>query len=84
MIRLARIGAKKAPYYRMVVIEKERARDGSFLEIVGHYNPRTNPATVQLNGERIQYWLSKGAQPSDTVRELLKKQPAEPPAQQPA
>jgi small subunit ribosomal protein S16 len=85
MIRLARIGAKKAPYYRVVVIEKERARDGSFLEIVGHYNPRTNPATVQLNGERIQYWLSKGAQPSDTVRELLKKQPAEPkPAEPPA
>ena len=80
MIRLARTGAKKAPYYRVVVIEKERVRDGSFLEIVGHYNPRTRPASVQLNSQRIQYWIGKGAKPSAIVRRLIEKHPAPTPA----
>ncbi len=76
VIRLARIGAKKKPVYRVVVIEKERARDGSYLEIVGQYNPRTKPATIKLNNERIQFWAAKGAQPSPTVARLIKNQPA--------
>ncbi len=75
MIRLARIGAKKQPKYRVVVIEKERARDGRFHEIVGQYNPATTPPTVQLDTARIQHWMAKGAQPSETVKRLLKRQP---------
>ncbi|MBI4459356.1 MAG: 30S ribosomal protein S16 [Acidobacteria bacterium] len=76
-IRLTRKGAKKQPHYRIVVIEKSRPRDGRFVEIVGHYNPRTNPAEIRLDQERIAYWLQKGAQPSDTVRSFLRRpQPA--------
>ena len=80
MIRLTRRGAKKKPHYRVVVIEKANARDGRFVEIVGHYNPRKNPAEVVLKRERVDYWLSRGAQPSDTVRGLLnrKEEPASP------
>ena len=73
MIRLARVGARKQPYYRIVVIEKERARNGRPVEIVGTYNPRTNPASVELKRERVDYWVSKGAQVSDTVSRLLAK-----------
>ena len=73
MIRLARMGARKQPYYRVVVIDKERARNGRALEIVGLYNPRTSPATVDLKRERIEHWVSKGAQVSDTVGKLLSK-----------
>jgi small subunit ribosomal protein S16 len=76
MIRLARIGARKQPYYRVVVIDKERARNGRSVEVVGLYNPRTNPATVNLKRDRIDYWVSKGAQCSDTVTRLLTKSPA--------
>ena len=72
MIRLARFGARKQPYYRVVVIEKDRARNGRSLEVVGTYNPHTNPATVDLKRERIDYWTSKGAQLSDRVEKLLK------------
>jgi len=72
MIRLARTGAKKKPTYRVVVIEKANARDGRFVEIVGHYNPRSHPVEVVLKRERIDYWLSKGAQPSNTVRGFLR------------
>jgi small subunit ribosomal protein S16 len=72
MIRLARIGARKQPYYRVVVIEKERARNGRPVEVVGTYNPRTNPATFDLKRERIDYWQSKGAQCSERVSKLLK------------
>jgi small subunit ribosomal protein S16 len=68
MIRLARFGARKKPYYRVVVIEKEHARNGRPVEVVGTYNPRTNPATTDLKRERIDYWVSKGAQLSDRVR----------------
>ena len=75
MIRLARVGARKQPYYRVVVIEKERARNGRPVEIVGTYNPRTNPATFDLKRERIEYWASKGAQCSERVKRLL-AQPA--------
>ena len=72
MIRLARFGARKQPYYRVVVIEKERARNGRPVEVVGTYNPRTNPATFDLTRERIDYWVSKGAQLSDRVGKLVK------------
>ena len=71
MIRLARIGARKQPYYRVVVIEKERARNGRSVEVVGTYNPRTTPASLDLKRERIDYWVSKGAQCSDRVKKLL-------------
>jgi len=81
-IRLARFGAKRKPTYRVVVIEKERARDSRAVEVVGHYNPRTEPATVQLNYERIEHWRRHGAQLSETVARLLARHPA--PADQPA
>jgi len=71
-IRLARQGAKKKPYYRIVVANSESRRDGSFLEIVGTYNPITNPAEVTLKQERVEYWLGEGAKPTDTVRSLMK------------
>ncbi len=71
MIRLARFGARKQPYYRVVVIEKDRARNGRSIEVVGTYNPRTNPATVDLKRERIEYWTGKGAQLSERVAKLL-------------
>ncbi len=80
MIRLARVGARKQPYYRVVVIEKERARNGRPVEVVGTYNPRTNPASVELKRERVDYWVSKGAQISDTVSRLLTKQTTGAPA----
>ena len=76
MIRLARIGARKQPYYRVVVIDKERARNGRSVEVVGLYNPRTSPATVDFKRDRIDYWVSKGAQLSDTVSRLLSSTPA--------
>jgi small subunit ribosomal protein S16 len=73
MIRLSRTGARKQPYYRVVVIEKERARNGRPVEIVGTYNPRTSPASVELKRERIAYWVSKGAQLSDRVNKILSR-----------
>ena len=80
MIRLARVGARKQPYYRVVVIEKDRARNGRSIEVVGTYNPRTNPASVSLKRERIDYWTSQGAQFSDRVAKLVASQPAAPAA----
>jgi small subunit ribosomal protein S16 len=71
MIRLARVGARKQPHYRVVVIEKERARNGRPVEIVGTYNPRTTPASVELKRERIDYWRSKGAQLSGRMAKIL-------------
>jgi small subunit ribosomal protein S16 len=71
MIRLARFGARKQPYYRVVVIEKDRARNGRSIEVVGTYNPRTQPATVELKRERIEHWTSNGAQLSERVAKLL-------------
>ncbi len=76
MIRLARFGARKQPFYRIVVIEKDRARNGRSIELVGTYNPRTSPATVDLKRERITYWTGKGAQLSERVAKLLKNNPA--------
>ena len=80
MIRMARFGAKKKPSYRVVVIDKERARDSRSVEVVGLYNPVSQPPVVRFNHERVQYWLKNGAQPSDTVSRLLKKNPAPSPA----
>jgi small subunit ribosomal protein S16 len=76
MIRLARFGAKKKPFYRVVVIEKEKARNGRNLEVVGHYNPLSTPAQVMLKHERIAYWTKNGAQLSDTVKRLVVGHPA--------
>jgi small subunit ribosomal protein S16 len=76
MIRLARFGAKKKPFYRVVVIDKERARDSRNIEVVGHYNPLTSPATVKLEHERIEHWKKNGAQLSETVARILKNHPA--------
>jgi len=72
-IRLRRVGAKKQPSYRIVVTEREAPRDGAFLEIIGFYNPRTEPETVEINEERALHWLSQGAQPSDAVKRMLTK-----------
>jgi small subunit ribosomal protein S16 len=74
-IRLARHGAKKSPFYRIVVADGESPRDGRFLETVGTYNPLKEPAEVTLKSDRIEYWLGQGATPSDTVKSLLKKEP---------
>lgn len=76
MIRLARVGARKQPHYRIVVIEKDRARNGRSIEVVGTYNPRTNPASVELKRDRIEYWTGKGAQLSDRVEKLVASAPA--------
>ena len=71
MIRLSRVGARKQPHYRVVVIEKERARNGRPVEVVGTYNPRTSPASIELKRERIQYWVSKGAKMSERVNKIF-------------
>ena len=73
-IRLARHGVTKRPFYRIVITDIESPRDGKFIEIVGTYDPKTDPATVALKTERVRHWLEKGATPTDTVRSLLKKQ----------
>jgi len=73
-IRLARHGAKKRPFYRVVVADSESPRDGRFLETVGTYNPLLNPAAVSFKKERLQYWMGQGAVPTDTVKSLLKKE----------
>ena len=72
-IRLRRLGAKKAPYYRIVVADSRAPRDGRFIEEIGTYNPLTEPSTVTVDAERAQYWVKNGAQPTDTVKTLLKK-----------
>ncbi len=73
-IRLARYGAKKRPFYRIVVANSESPRDGKYLESVGTYNPLLKPAEVKVKNERVKYWMDQGAVPTDTVRTLLKKQ----------
>ena len=75
-IRLARHGAKKKPFYRIVVADSESPRDGRYLETVGTYNPLLDPAEITVKQERVQYWLEQGAIPTDTVRNLLKKEVA--------
>ncbi len=72
-IRLMRMGAKKRPAYRIVVKEKQSKRDGAYLENLGTYNPTREPAEINLKSDRVQYWISKGAQPTDTVRRLIKQ-----------
>lgn len=83
-IRLSRTGKKKKPSYRVVVIDKRRARDSRNIEIVGHYNPRPDPIEVVLKRDRIDYWVGVGAQPSDTVRRLVKHYDEKFPAEEPA
>lgn len=72
-IRLRRIGAKKAPFYRVVVADNRSPRDGRFIEEIGYYNPLTDPVQINIDGEKAKKWIANGAQPSDTVKALLKK-----------
>lgn len=72
-IRLRRMGAKKAPFYRVVVADSRYPRDGRFIEEIGYYNPMTNPADIKIDAEKAQKWIANGAQPTDTVKSLLKK-----------
>jgi small subunit ribosomal protein S16 len=72
-IRLRRMGAKRRPSYRIVIAESRSPRDGKFIEIIGLYDPLTDPATIRLNEERAQHWLSVGAQPTETVRNILRR-----------
>ena len=73
-LRLTRIGGKKDPVWRVVVADQRSPRDGRVLEIVGHYNAQTNPSTIKVDEERVRDWLSRGAQPTDTVRKILRTQ----------
>jgi len=84
VIRLRRAGSKNRPFFRVVVTEGKTARDGRFVEVVGHYNPRTKPEKLVLDQERVAHWMKVGAQPSDTVRTLIDRMPAPPPAASPA
>ena len=78
-IRLTRVGSKNRPCYRVVAIESGVSRDGRFLELLGHYNPRADPELLDVDYERVSYWTSKGARLSDTVRTLIARHPAPPP-----
>ena len=77
-IRLTRVGTTKRPFYRVVVMESRVPRDGRFVESLGYYNPRAEPEVVEVDHGRVEYWISKGARPSDTVRTLLARHPAPP------
>ena len=79
-IRLRRMGSKKRPFFRVVVTDSRAARDSSFVEVLGHYNPRTTPEKLVLNRERLEHWVKVGAQPSDSVRTLVARMPAAPAA----
>jgi len=79
-IRLRRMGSKKRPFFRVVVTDSRTARDSSFVEVVGHYNPRTNPETLKIKSDRVEHWVKLGATPSDTVRTLIARQPKAPAA----
>ena len=72
-MRLTRLGAKKAPFYRVIIADSRSPRDGKFIEEIGYYNPLTNPADIKINAEKATKWLECGAQPTETVRTLLKK-----------
>ena len=72
-IRLRRMGAKKAPFYRVIVADSRSPRDGRFIEEIGYYNPLTNPAEIKIDGEKAKKWIANGAQPTETVKSLLKK-----------
>jgi len=73
-IRLARVGSKKNPIFRVVVADSRSPRDGKFIEIVGRYNPQTQPSTIEIDEAKVKDWISKGAQPTDSVRRLMKAQ----------
>ncbi len=77
-IRLRRTGSKKRPFFRVVVTDSRTARDSSFVEVLGHYNPRTKPETLDLKRERLEHWIKAGAVPSDTVRTLVARMPPAP------
>lgn len=79
-IRLRRAGSKKRPYFRVVVTDSRAARDSSFVEVLGSYNPRTKPETLKVDRDRLSHWLKAGAQPSDSVRTLVDRMPPEPAA----
>jgi small subunit ribosomal protein S16 len=84
-IRLRRMGSKKRSFFRVVVIDSRTARDSSFVEVLGHYNPRTKPESLDINRERLEHWIKSGARPSDSVRTLVARMPAPAPAaEQPA
>jgi len=83
-IRLTRMGAKKKPFYRIIVTEKRSKRDGRFVEILGQYDPNREPLYVHLNRERVKYWIERGAQPTETVRSLIKRSAADEAKAQPA
>ena len=84
VIRLRRAGSKNRPFFRVVVTEAKSARDGRFVEVIGHYNPRTQPETLHLERARLEHWMKVGAQPSDTVRTLIDRMPAQPATEVPA
>ena len=71
-IRLTRVGARNNPIWRVVATDQRNPRDGRFIEVLGHYNPQTDPSTIDLDGEKIKAWIQKGAQPSGTVKKLMK------------
>ena len=77
-IRLRRTGSKKRPFFRVIVTDSRTARDSSFVEVLGSYNPRTNPETLKINRERLEHWVKTGAVPSDTVRTLVDRRPPAP------
>ena len=81
-IRLARVGSKKNPIYRVVVADSRSPRDGKFIEIVGRYNPQTQPSTIEIDEAKVKDWISKGAQPTDSVKRLMKARPPMPQAAQ--
>ena len=72
-MRLRRLGAKKAPFYRVIIADERAPRDGKFIDEIGYYNPLTNPADIKINAEKAEKWLQNGAQPTETVKSLLKK-----------
>jgi len=84
VIRMRRAGSKNRPFFRIVVTESKSAREGRFVEVIGHYNPRTKPETLVLDQERVAHWVKVGATPSDTVRTLIDRMPAPAPAATPA
>lgn len=81
VIRMRRAGSKNRPFFRIVVTESKSAREGRFVEVIGHYNPRTKPETLELNRDRLAHWTKAGAQASDTVRTLIDRMPPAPPAE---
>ena len=83
VIRLRRAGSKKRPFFRVVVTDSRAARDSSFVEVLGHYNPRTKPETLQLKRDRVDHWVKLGAEASDTVRTLIDRNPAPPATDEP-